>query len=126
MEKVTVPRTMSPATALPTPNSRRAVSGESSVHTTQRSTLVVETGAKTNGKKSSQKEKYYIVNSNRNLNLGFMDVTKTIKNFEIHDENESSLNTLLSSKCHSHIDRTPWHPPPWALYIAISTVIAMA
>ena len=54
MEKVMVPRTMSPAAPLPTPNSRRAATGESSVHTTQRSTEVIETEAKT---------------------IGFMDVT---------------------------------------------------
>ena len=91
-------RTMSPAAALPTPNSRRAGTGESTAHTTQRSTEDIKTVVKTNGKKSSHKEKYIIVNTNSNLNLGFMDVTR-VKNFEIHDkENKSSSNNLFTSK----------------------------
>ena len=68
----------------------------------------IETEANTIGKKSSHKEKYKIVNADSNLNLGFMDVTKTVKDFEIHNENKSSSKTLLSSKSHSYIDRTPW------------------
>ena len=112
MENVMVPRTISPAAAQPAPNSRRAATGESSVHTTQRSTEVIETEAKTIGKESSHKEMYTIFNTNINPNLGFMDVekygTKTMKNFEIQNENESSSKTLLSSKSHSLIDRTPW------------------
>ena len=86
MEKVMVPRTMSPAAPLPTPNIRRAATGENSVHTTQRSTEVIEKEAKTIGKKSSHKEKYKIANTNSNLNLGFMDVTTVSEEFEIHDK----------------------------------------
>ena len=105
-----VPRTMSPATALPTPYSRRAGPGESSVHTIQRSMEVIKTVVKTNGKKSAHKEKYKIVNTNSNLNLGFMDV-RIVKNFEIHDKEYVKVsNNLLSSKSQSHIERTPWHP----------------
>ena len=105
--------TMSPAAALPTPNSRRAGTGKSTAHTTQRSTEDIKTVVKTNGKKSSHNEKYKIVNTNSNLNLGFMDVTR-VKNFEIHDkENKSSSNNLFTSKSHSYIDRTPWQGRPF-------------
>ena len=84
------------------------MTGESSVHTTtQRSTEVVKTGAKTNGKKSTHKEKYKIVNTNSNLDLGFMDVTKKVKNFEIHDKNESSSNNLLSSNLIAALTELP-------------------
>ena len=76
MENVMVPRTMSPAAAQPPPNSRRAATGESSLYTTQRSTEVIKTEAKTIGKTSSHREKYKIVNTNSNLNLVFMDVKK--------------------------------------------------
>ena len=38
MEKVMVLRTMSPAAALPTPNSRSAGTGDSTLHTTQQRT----------------------------------------------------------------------------------------
>ena len=106
MEKVMVPRTISPAAEQPPPNSRRAATGL--VHTTLRSTEVIETEAKTIGKESSHKEIYKFVNTNSNLNVVFMDVTKTVKNFEIINENESSSKTLLSSKPHCPIDRTPW------------------
>ena len=77
---------MSPAAAPTTPDSSSAETGESTVHTTQRSTEDIETVVKANGKHPSHKEKFKIVNSNSNLNLGFMDVTTVSEEFEIHDK----------------------------------------
>ena len=79
--------TISTAAAPTTQDSSSAETGKGTVHTSQRSTEDIETEAKTNGKESSHKEKYKIVKTNNNDNLGFMDVTKTVKNFEINNEN---------------------------------------
>ena len=100
---------MSPAAALPTPGSRSAETGESTVHTTQRSMDDIKILVKANGQHPSPKEKYKIVKTNSNLNLGLMDVTTVSEEFEIHDKgNESSSNHMFTSKPHSPFDRTPW------------------
>ena len=60
---------MSPAAALPTPDSSNAKTGESTVHTTQRSTEDIEIVVKANGEHPSHKEKYKIVKNNDNFVL---------------------------------------------------------
>ena len=87
IELVNEPRTIYPAAAPTTQDSSSAETGKGTVHTSQRATEDIETKAKTNGKESSHKEKYKILKTNNNINLGFMDVTKTVKNFEINNEN---------------------------------------
>ena len=83
MEQVNELRTMSRAAALTTPDIRSAETGESTVHTTQRSTEDIEIVVKANDKHPSHKEKQKIVKTNKNLNLGLMYVTTVSKVFEI-------------------------------------------
>ena len=97
MEKVTEFRTMLPAAAPTTQDSSSAETGKGTVHTSQRATEDIKTKAKTNGKESSHKEKYKIVKTNNNINLGFMDVTKTVKNFEIHDKENNQVPRVFYS-----------------------------
>ena len=77
---------MSPAAALPTPDSRSAGIGESTVHTTQRSMEDIKIVVKANGEHPSHKENYKIAKTNNNLNLRFMDVTTVSEEFEIRDK----------------------------------------
>ena len=67
------------------------IPGKATVHTAPRATEDINKEAKTNGKESSLKEKYKIVKTNNNINLGFMDITKTVKNFEIHDKENNQV-----------------------------------
>ena len=89
-------RTISPAAAPTTQDSSSAETGKGTVHTEQRATEDIENKAKTNGKESSLKEKYKIVKTYNNINLGFMDVTKTVKNFEIHDKENNQVPRVFT------------------------------
>ena len=62
----------------------RQVRAQYTQHSAQRRTS--KQWLKANGKHPSHKEKFKIVNSNSNLNLGFMDVTTVSEEFEIHDK----------------------------------------
>ena len=89
---------MSPTAAPTTPDRSSAKTGKGTVHTSPRATEDIETEAKNNGKESSHKEKYKIIKTNKNNNLGFMYVIKTVKNFKIHDKETIKFQEFLSSR----------------------------
>ena len=87
---------MSPAAAPTTQDSSSAETGTVTLHMSPRTTEDIETEAKTNGKESSHKEKYKILKTNNNINLGFMDATITVKNFKIHDKENNQVPKVFT------------------------------
>ena len=92
-----MPKTIFLAAAQP-PNGRRASTGEVSVSNTLRYTEVINTKVRTNGKNGISHK----------LNPGLMEVeknvTRTVKDFKINNQDEASSETLSSSNPHSFLE----------------------